>query len=131
MNAPQPDGTTALHWAAYHNDTDTAELLVQAGADVNARNRYGIPPLSLACTNGSGALIGLLLGAGAEANAVLEGGETVLMTAARTGNLESVEALLAGGADVNGAGAQRADRAHVGRRGGACAGRRSPDRCGC
>ena len=101
VNAPQPDGTTALHWAAYHNDTDTAELLVQAGADVNARNRYGIPPLSLACTNGSGALIGLLLGAGAEANAVLEGGETVLMTAARTGNLESVEALLAGGADVN------------------------------
>ena len=101
VNAMQPDGTTALHWAAYHNDTPTAELLVQEGADVNARNRYGTSPLSLACTNGNGRLVKLLLDAGAEPNAALDGGETVLMTAARTGDLESVEALLAAGADVN------------------------------
>src|SRR5688572_28150689 len=25
VNAAQPDGTTALHWAAYHRDTDTAK----------------------------------------------------------------------------------------------------------
>ncbi len=101
VNVPQPDGTAALHWAAYHNDTDTAALLVGAGADVNARNRYGTPPLSLACTNGNAALVKLLLAAGADANAALDGGETVLMTAARTGNLESVKALLDGGAEVS------------------------------
>ena len=35
VNAPQSDGTTALHWASYHDDTETAELLLDAGADPN------------------------------------------------------------------------------------------------
>ena len=101
MNATQPDGTTALHWAAFRNDAEVAELLVRAGADPNARNAYGTHPLSLACTNGSSRLVKLLLQAGADPNAALESGETALMTASRTGDLESVEALLAAGAEVN------------------------------
>jgi len=101
VNAAQVDGTTALHWAVYRDDLETAGLLVRAGARVNALNRYGVPPLSLACTNGNADLVALLLGAGADANASLPGGETVLMTAARTGNLETVRALLAKGANPN------------------------------
>ncbi len=101
VNASQVDGTTALHWAAYHDDTDAAQLLVESGADVSAENDYGVAPLFLACTNGNAPLVRLLLGAGASANASLPGGETVLMTAARTGNIEAVEALLAAGADPN------------------------------
>ena len=101
VNSTQDDGTTALHWAAYHDDTDTAELLIRSGADVNAVNAYGVPPLSLACGNRNAALVNLLLDAGANANAVRQGGETVLMTAARTGSLEALEALLAHGADPN------------------------------
>jgi len=85
----------------YRDDLETAGLLVRAGARVNALNRYGVPPLSLACTNGNADLVALLLGAGADANASLPGGETVLMTAARTGNLETVRALLAKGANPN------------------------------
>ena len=53
-NAPQVDGTTALHWAAHHDDLEAARLLLKAGAKVSAANRYGVTPLSLACTNGSG-----------------------------------------------------------------------------
>ena len=47
VNAPQVDGMTALHWAAYQDDLETVELLVHAGADVKAANRYGVTPLSL------------------------------------------------------------------------------------
>src|SRR5580765_2091137 len=65
VNAPQIDGTTALHWAVYQDDVETAALLIRAGANVKAANRYGITPLTLACTNGNAALVKLLLKAGA------------------------------------------------------------------
>ena len=101
VNAAQVDGMTALHWAVYNDDAETAGLLVRSRANVNATNRYGVPPLFLACTNGNATLVRLLLDAGANANASLPGGETVLMTAARVGNLEAVKALLARGANPN------------------------------
>jgi ankyrin repeat protein len=101
VNAPQPDGMTALHWAAYQDDLDLSTLLVRAGANVKAASRYGVTPLSLACTNGNGGIVELLLKAGADANAPLPGGETPLMTAARTGAPAVVKALLSHGARVD------------------------------
>ncbi len=92
---------TALHWAAHRDDFEAARLLVDAGADVKAANRYGVTPLSLACVNGNGPLVELLLGAGADPNTKLRGGETVLMTASRTGKPAAVRALLARGAEVD------------------------------
>src|SRR5687767_10482350 len=68
VNAPQPDGTTALHWAAYHDDLELANQLMAAGANVLTANRYGVTPLSLACTNGNAAMVGRFLDAGADAN---------------------------------------------------------------
>jgi len=101
VNAPQVDGMTALHWAAYLDDLPLAKLLVSAGANVKVENRYAVTPLSLACTNGNSELVELLLDKGADPNTTLRGGERVLMTAARTGKLEPVKALLARGAEVN------------------------------
>lgn len=101
VNAPQVDGMTALHWAAYQDDFETSKLLVAAGADLKATNRYEVTALSLACQNGNTALIELLLKAGADPNTTLRGGETVLMTAARTGKIGPVKALLARGAQVS------------------------------
>jgi ankyrin repeat protein len=101
VNAPQADGMTALHWAAYHDDAELSRLLLAAGADAKAANRYGVTPLSMACTNGNAKLVAMLLDAGADPKTTLPGGETVLMTAARTGRLEPVKALLDRGADVN------------------------------
>jgi ankyrin repeat protein len=49
VNAPRPDGSTALQWAAHWDDLETAELLIRAGAKVNAADDYGVTPLTLAC----------------------------------------------------------------------------------
>jgi uncharacterized protein len=82
------------------DDLETAQSLVAAGADVNATNRFGVTPLSLACTNGNAAIVGLLLKAKADANLALPGGESPLMTAARTGKVDALKVLLINGADV-------------------------------
>ena len=101
VNAPEPDGTTALAWAARLDDLEVADRLLRARANVHAANRYGITPLYLACVNGSPAMIEKLLQAGADANAVWTEGETPLLTVARGGNVEAAKILLARGAQVN------------------------------
>ena len=101
VNGREPDGTTALHWAARVNDLQTAELLIRAGANVKAANRYGVTALHLACINGNASFIEALLKAGADPNSALPEGETALMIAAKTGRADAVKVLLAGGADVN------------------------------
>jgi len=101
VNAAQADGMTALHWAVYHDDSQTTALLLKAGADAKAANRYGVTPLSLACTTGNAEIVEMLLKAGAQVNSRLKGGETSLMIAARTGRPGPVKALLAAGAEVN------------------------------
>jgi len=103
-DAPAPDGTTALHKAVSVNDVQKADTLIRAGADINAANRYGATPLSLAAGNGNAKLIDALLRSGANpkaADAALREGRTVLMLAARTGNADAVKLLVAHGASVN------------------------------
>jgi len=101
VNAPQPDGATALHWAAHRDDLTTADLLIRAGARANVANELGVTPLYLACTNRNAAMVRKLLAAGANPNATLLRGQTVLMECARTGEVGAVTALLAAGAQVN------------------------------
>src|ERR1700730_7496462 len=55
VNIPQPDGATALHWAAHWDDLALANRLIRAGAHANAVNDYGVTPLLLAGTDASAA----------------------------------------------------------------------------
>ena len=103
VNVRQPDGASALHWAAHWDDVETARLLLHAGADVDAAGAYGVTPLSLAAANASASLVDLLLEAGADPNASRDSGETPLMRAAATGSVAAVRSLLAAGANVDAA----------------------------
>jgi ankyrin repeat protein len=100
-NDADPDGTTALHWAAHHDALALATRLLEAGASVDAANRYGVRPLYLASENGSSGMIELLLERGADPNSALPEGETAIMTAARSGDVESLRVLIRAGADVD------------------------------
>ena len=102
VNAPQGDGTTALHWAAYRDDVDMARALLAAGAHVDARTRLAeYTPLFMASENGNAGMVSLLLGAGTDANAATTTGTTPLMMAAASGSADAVRVLLQAGADVN------------------------------
>ncbi len=101
LAAPEGDGTTALHWAAQNDDRQAAEAQLKAGTPADVANRYGMTPMSLACTNGSPAMVDLLLKSGAKTETLLPGGESPLMTCARTGNTAAVKLLLDAGAAVN------------------------------
>jgi uncharacterized protein len=97
VNAAEPDGSTALQWAAYNNDLDCAELLLRGGANPNTQNDLGATPLWAAAQNGSVAMVRRLLEAGANPNAALVAGETPVMVAARSGYADVVDLLLAKG----------------------------------
>lgn len=102
VNAPQVDGTTALHWAVRADDLETADLLIRAGANVSAANREGVIPLQLAAQNGNAAMLEKLIKAGAKVNTPLDpSGDTALMMAARTGKTDAVKVLLDSGAQVD------------------------------
>lgn len=111
FDAAQPDGATALAWAAYHNDLEMADLLIAAGAKANVANEYGITPLWLACVNGSSKMVDRLLRAKADADLAQWSGATPLMMCARTGNPQAAKALLARGANVNAAETKRGQTA--------------------
>src|SRR5205823_6074322 len=101
VNVPQPDGATALHWAAYRGDKELVDMLIRAGANAKVANREGSTPLWLACVNGDAAIIGALLNAGADPNEHLPLGRTPVMAAARTGNVDAIKVLVDHGANVN------------------------------
>ena len=101
VNAADADGTTALHWAAYHDDLDSVDLLIKAGANVNAANDLGATPLWNAGMNAGAPIARRLLDAGANPNLGLLAGETPLMVAARSGKADMVALLLAKGANAN------------------------------
>jgi ankyrin repeat protein len=101
VNAAQPDGSTALHWAVYFDNAEAVDLLLKAGADTKAATRLNATPLYLAAESGNAAMLAKLLAAGADPNqTVLSQEETPLMFAARSGNVEAVRTLLDKGAKI-------------------------------
>jgi uncharacterized protein len=93
-------GTTALLFAAESGDSESAKLLVAAGAEINEAAADGNSPVVLATFSGQGTLARWLLDAGADPNAG-GAGYTALHAAVLRSDLETVKALLAHGANPN------------------------------
>ena len=92
VNAAQGDGMTALHWAAELGDAEMAEMLIFAGANVEAETRAGhYTPLHVACRNGHAAVAEILLEAGSDVMArTMPAGSTPLHLAAASGSADIV-----------------------------------------
>ena len=85
--------------AAYGGYPSIANLLLQAGATVDAVDDDGWTALHVAAQGGYLSIVNLLLQAGATVDAVGDGGRTALHFAAYAGKIQVVEALLNAGAD--------------------------------
>jgi len=103
VNAPEADGTTALHWAVQRNDVELVTRLIRAGARVNAKNDYGSTPMSEAAIVASAPLLEALIEAGADVESANADGQTALMVVARTSQVEAARLLIRRGANVNAA----------------------------
>ncbi len=101
VNAPAPDGSTALLWATYKVDHELVRALLKAGAKANITNNYGSAPLTEATKLGDVELVRLLLEAHADPNSPNQDGQTALMLASDIGSVEIAKLLLARGANVN------------------------------
>ena len=93
-------GYSPLHLATTYGTLASMQVLLDAGADVTARNEFGYTPLHEASLSINPAKIQVLLDAGADVTARTVHGVTPLHNAARYGTLASIQVLLDAGADV-------------------------------
>jgi serine/threonine-protein phosphatase 6 regulatory ankyrin repeat subunit B len=102
-----PEGWTALHYAARYNDIEMVNVLLDATADVNAASPEGVTPLMLAMLNpaerkDAANLIQLFIDYGADIDAKDNQGWTPLLYAARYNPIEpsGISKLLQAGANA-------------------------------
>jgi ankyrin repeat protein len=93
VRAAGEHGKTGLHWAAEFDRIEVARVLVDGGADIEARTSWGASPLDWAATMGSRRVAELLLSRGATG--------LTLIVAAALGKLADVEGIVESGADLS------------------------------
>jgi len=102
VNEKNEEGSrTPLTIAAMYERVAAIKALIDAGADVNVKNRDGNTPLHIAARDGRTEAIKALIQANADVNAKDYIGRTPLHNAARDGHTEAIKALIQANADVN------------------------------
>eukprot|EP00757_Euglenozoa_sp_SAG-D1_P022366 gene22366-8885_t len=80
-----------------HSMPNVVKILLQAGADIEAKDQDGWTALLIACHNGHSDVVEMLLQAGADIEAKDQHGWTALMEACHYGHSNVVEMLLQAG----------------------------------
>jgi len=101
VNSHSPDGFTALHFACFFSQPESARLLIENGAAVDtvAANPMAVMPLHSAASARNLEAARLLLEHGAPVNARQQGGWVPIHAAAQNGDRAMVELLLKHHAD--------------------------------
>ena len=92
---------TPLHMAVQQGQKETAELLIEIGADINAEDTFGETPLHYAVGRGDMQLTEFLIQKGADVKSTARVGWTPLHCVAANGSKELARLLIQKGADVN------------------------------
>ena len=91
----------ALHAAIAEGDSETVRILVEGGADVDARTNFGEPALHEAIDLENREMVRILVAAGADVDIKNSFGDPALHHAILTGDNDLVRMLVDAGADVN------------------------------
>ncbi|KAL7815057.1 hypothetical protein V8C44DRAFT_325221 [Trichoderma aethiopicum] len=91
---------TGLIVASYYGHCAVAQLMIDEGADLEARDGFGLTPLSWAAYQGHETIIKLLVDKGASLKAKNLNGQTPLLLAADQGHKAIVKLLVDKGADL-------------------------------
>ena len=86
---------TALHWAAVNGHAEIAQLLIDAGANLEPTNSQSATPLFMAAQHRQPKMVTILVAAGADVNTKTRSKMTPLHVCAQNNDLDSCRTLLA------------------------------------
>ena len=99
-----PPCASALHFALGLQMLDAVQLLLEAGAEVDAEDGNGVRPLAVALEEGNQALTDMLLARGARTDVPVGMAKSAVLWAVQKDDATLLRALRAAGADLSAAG---------------------------
>ena len=89
---------TILHYTIFYNRIEIAKIIIDAGADVNVKNKLGDSPLHFSAYYDRYEITQMLIGAGADLDIQEDSGKTALHLSVYNNHIENVKILMKAGA---------------------------------